>query len=86
MCILPIKITNDKMPPATCSRDPHSRHLKFLREQKKCNISSRSLPLITLIPLHLKWVRSETTLNIYFLKIYGQQSAPAATPKTNRLI
>ena len=58
--------TNDKMPPATCSsRDPHSRHLKILKG-KKCNISSRSMPLTILIPLHLRWVRNETTLIFIF--------------------
>ena len=66
VCILPIKITNDKMPPATCSRDPHSRHLKFLREQKHAT----SPPGLCLL-LHLKWVRNETTLIFIFIKSTG---------------
>ena len=34
--------------------------------KKECNISSRSLPLTILIPLHLRWVRNETTLIFIF--------------------
>ena len=69
------KKTNDKMPPATCSRDPHSRHLKFLREQKHAT----SPPGLCLL-LHLKWVRNETTLIFIFYKSTGKGNSQLQQP------